>query len=59
MKAGEHLIDSVLRLHPEAEFSYVNIPDDDPLLSRFLELGFEESLAQYEMFLTLDARAAG
>ena len=58
-EVGEYLITSVLRMYPDAEFSYVNIPDNDPLLSSFFELGFEESLAQFEMFLTLDARLAG
>jgi ribosomal protein S18 acetylase RimI-like enzyme len=52
-ETGAALILKLRQILPEARFSYLNFPDDDPLLPVLEGAGFSESLSQYEMSLTL------
>lgn len=52
-KTGAGLAAHLLRKHPSASFSYLNVPEEDPLLPILLGIGFQEVLAQFEMVLQL------
>ena len=53
-EAGRALIGTLLARYPDAQFTYLNIAEDDPLLPLFREAGFATSVSQIEMFLYLD-----
>ncbi len=50
---GASLAAHLLRKHPSASFSYLNVPEEDPLLPVLVRMGFREVLAQFEMVLRL------
>ena len=52
---GGALLSHLQKTQPEARMSYVNVGEDDPLLSLFKEVGFKTNLSQYEMFYTIGA----
>lgn len=52
-EAGRMLLAALLGRYPYANFSYLNVAEDDPLLPVLLRMGFAEMLCQYEMFLPL------
>ncbi len=53
VETGKSLLAILLSRYPYANFSYLNVAEDDPLLPVLLEMGFAETLRQYEMFLPL------
>lgn len=52
-RTGRALAAYLLWQSPGHAVSYLNVPQDDPLLPELLQLGFQTSLSQYEMFLPL------
>lgn len=55
---GKALAAYLLRQSPGLAATYLNVPEDDPLLSGLRELGFQQALSQFEMVLPLKPRAA-
>lgn len=56
--AGAALVEQIVSQAPRGFFSYLNIPEDDPLLPIFLSHGFIQTVAQYEMALQLNREIA-
>jgi GNAT superfamily N-acetyltransferase len=52
-QAGVALLNALHAAHPEATVSYFNVPEDDPMTQPLLRAGYQESLAQFEMFYSL------
>jgi hypothetical protein len=50
---GEALLAQILNRGKWNDVSYVNVPSDEPLLPAIIENGFQETLGQYEMLLSL------
>jgi ribosomal protein S18 acetylase RimI-like enzyme len=47
--AGRALLAHLYRLYPHASTTYINLPQDDPMLPALVEAEFNETLSQYEM----------
>lgn len=56
--AADNLLRFLLSDSRAFHASYVNVPDDDPLLHVLLDRGFQEALSQYEMILPLSPETA-
>ncbi len=52
-EVGDALLAYVIGLYPLARMSCINLPEDDPMLPVYMAAGFGETLAQYEMHLSL------
>jgi ribosomal protein S18 acetylase RimI-like enzyme len=57
-EAGEALLLQILKEGRGDSISYVNVPDDHPLLPVFYKYEFIENLSQYEMVLDLPPEAS-
>lgn len=53
-RVGRALAVHLLRAAPGTSFSYLNVAEDDPLLTDLLQIGFQRSISQLEMVLPLD-----
>ncbi len=51
--AGGRILNGLLQRFPDAQVSYLNVPQEDPLLPVIQAAGFVETLSQYEMLLSL------
>lgn len=56
--AGTALAAHLLRQSPGLTVTYLNVPEEDPLLPGLRVLGFQQVLSQFEMVLPLNAGAA-
>ena len=50
---GRDMLGHLYAKHPHASSGYVNVPQDDPMLAALWDVGFRESLSQYEMIYSL------
>lgn len=58
-EAGRALLVHLIRANPAADLSIINISEKDPVVPVMHDLGFTQSLDQYEMILPLDQEALG
>lgn len=52
-EAGRLLLNRLHHENPDATISYFNVPADDPMVPELRRAGYEETLAQFEMILSL------